>query len=493
MPPKTLVIGAGFSGLSAASHLARAGQEVHVLEKHDMAGGRARVWREQGFTWDMGPSWYWMPDVFERFFGQFGKSVSDYYDLVRLDPSYRVWFGPQDAVDVPASESELAALFDQWEPGSGAKLKRFLDEAEFKYNAGMRDLVYKPGLRMTEFMNRRVLGGLFRLHLLGSFARHIRKSFRHPRILQLLEFPVLFLGAKPAATPALYSLMNYADVRLGTWYPMGGMYRIVEAMEALAREQGVQFHFNQEVKQILTVSGRVTGVKTANHEYSADAVIASADYHHAEQLLGQSERQYTEAYWQKRTFAPSCLIYYLGVNKKLPALRHHNLFFDTDFGLHAREIYDSPQWPSQPLFYVSAPSVTDASVAPEGCENLFLLIPVATGLTDTPEVRERYLNLLLDRIEQLTGERIRGHIVAQRSYAPTDFVNDYHACRGNAYGLANTLRQTAFLKPKMQSQRLPNLWFAGQLTTPGPGVPPALISGEVAASLVIQNLQSVPL
>lgn len=454
-----------------------------VLEKNKVPGGRARKYDAEGFVFDMGPSWYWMPDVFEQFFARFGKKVSDYYELKRLDPSYVVWFGEDDRMDVPADMASLEAMFERYEPGSAKNLRRFLKEAEYKYRVGMNEFVHKPSHNILEFADWRIAASMFRLQMFTSLSSHVRRLFRNEKLIQLLEFPVLFLGATPQKTPALYSLMNYADMALGTWYPMGGMYKIVEGMMSLARELGVQFELGQEVSRIDVPNGHATKVVTqTGREYAADVVVGAADYHHIDtQLLSNRTRSYTDQYWQTRTMAPSSLLYYIGVNKRLDHLEHHNLFFDADFGRHAKEIYENPKWPTNPLFYVSAPSKTDPSVAPAGCENLFLLIPVAPGLEDTPEVRLRYFHLTMDRLERLTGQDIRKHIVYNRSFAHADFVSDYHAFKGNAYGLANTLMQTAFLKPKMRSRRVSNLFYTGQLTVPGPGVPPSLISGQVVA------------
>lgn len=483
MSKKIIVIGSGFAGLSAACNLAAEGYDVTVLEKNKVPGGRARKYDAEGFVFDMGPSWYWMPDVFEQFFARFGKKVSDYYELKRLDPSYVVWFGEDDRMDVPADMASLEAMFERYEPGSAKNLRRFLKEAEYKYRVGMNEFVHKPSHNILEFADWRIAASMFRLQMFTSLSSHVRRLFRNEKLIQLLEFPVLFLGATPQKTPALYSLMNYADMALGTWYPMGGMYKIVEGMMSLARELGVQFELGQEVSRIDVPNGHATKVVTqTGREYAADVVVGAADYHHIDtQLLSNRTRSYTDQYWQTRTMAPSSLLYYIGVNKRLDHLEHHNLFFDADFGRHAKEIYENPKWPTNPLFYVSAPSKTDPSVAPAGCENLFLLIPVAPGLEDTPEVRLRYFHLTMDRLERLTGQDIRKHIVYNRSFAHADFVSDYHAFKGNAYGLANTLMQTAFLKPKMRSRRVSNLFYTGQLTVPGPGVPPSLISGQVVA------------
>jgi phytoene desaturase len=484
---RLLVIGSGFAGLSAASFMAKAGWDVIVLEQQSAPGGRAGQLRENGFVFDKGPSWYWMPDVFERYFLQFGKKPSDYYQLQRLDPSYRV-YGSDDRMDIPADFSGLKNLFEMLEPGAGARLEKFIAGAAYKYRVGMGKLVFKPGQSVTEFLDREVISGLFRLDVFTSMKKHVRKYFSHPSILRLLEFPVLFLGALPENTPALYSLMNYADMVGGTWYPHGGMYKIVEGMHRLASELGVRFLFNEKVRQIVIREGAAHKLITDSGEWEAEVVISGADYHFTERhLLPASYRSYPEAYWEKRVMAPSCLLYYVGLNKRIKDLRHHSLFFDVPFGQHAREIYSDPRWPSDPLFYVSAPSVTDETVAPAGGENLFFLVPVAAGLGgDSEEVREKYFSAIVERMERLTGQSISDAIVYKKSFGHSDFVNEYNSYKGNAYGLANTLWQTAVLKPSCRSKKIKNLFYTGQLTVPGPGVPPSLISGEVVAGLVLK-------
>ncbi len=490
MGKEVIVIGAGFAGLAAACCLAQRGYRVTVLEKNDCPGGRARQFSAAGFTFDMGPSWYWMPEVMEQFFNRFGKSTADYYELQRLDPAYLIYFGENETMEVPAGRSALHELFEHYEPGSSRQLDKFLTEAKYKYEVGMQEFVFKPSHSILEFADLRVLVSLFRLQMLQSLSAHVRGLFKNEKLIKLLEFPVLFLGAAPEKTPAMYSLMNYADLELGTWYPQGGMFEIVKAMTALATELGVDIRLSEEVRAIHVPNGQVTEVATDKGTYRADVCVGGADYHHVEQnLLPADKRMYDEQYWQQRTLAPSSLLFYVGIDRKLPGLHHHTLFFDEDFKQHAHEIYEDPQWPSKPLFYVCAPSVTDPTVAPAGSENLFFLIPVAPGLEDTEERRNRYFDIIVERFEKLTGHIIRGHIVYKRSYAHRDFVADYHAFKGNAYGLANTLRQTAFLKPKMKSKKVANLFYTGQLTTPGPGVPPSFISGQVVAAEVDKYLQ----
>ncbi len=487
MAKKVIVTGSGFAGLSAASFMAKAGWQVTVIEKHAAPGGRARQLKANGFTFDRGPSWYWMPEVFERYFAHFGKRREDLYQLQRLDPSYRVYW-PDGFTDLPANTQALKNIFEAIEPGAGKQLDKFLAEAGYKYKTGMEKLVFKPGQSYSEFLDTDFIKGVFRLDVFTSLRKHVHKYFKHPRLRQLLEFPVLFLGALPQHMPALYSLMNYADIAGGTWYPQGGMYSIVTAMYNTALELGVQFQFNETVQQIAVENSLAAKVITDKNEWDADVVIVGADYHFAEtNLLPPQYQSYDEAYWNRRVMAPSSLLYYVGLNKRLTNIRHHSLFFDTSFETHAAEIYTSRQWPSAPMFYVSATSVSDKSVAPEGCENLFLLIPVAAGLEgDTENLRDHFFRTIINRLEHHLQENIMEHIIYKESFGVSDFVSEYNSYKGNAYGLANTLLQTAVLKPSCRSKKVKNLFYTGQLTVPGPGVPPALISGEVVAAEVVK-------
>lgn len=490
MKRSVVIIGAGFAGLSAAAFMAREGWKVQVIEKNDTVGGRARQLQAAGFSFDMGPSWYWMPDVFERFFAQFGKKVSDYYTLQRLDPSYRVYWDSGKA-DIPADYAALRNLFESFEKGSARKLDAYLAEARVKYEIGMQDLVYRPGRSLTEFLDWKLVKNALKLDVFTSIQHHVSRHFTDPRLRQLMEFPILFLGALPQNTPALYSLMNYADIVGGTWYPQKGMYAVVEAMKQLAEELGVRFHLGEAAREIGVKNGVAQHVLTNRDGYRADAIISGADYHFTEQhLLPPSYRSYSEKYWDRKLLAPSCLLYYIGLNRKLENVVHHSLFFDVPFDRHASQIYSQPQWPDEPLFYLSVSSKTDHTVAPEGGENLVVLIPVASGLEgDTEGIREMYLEKVMRRLEKLTGQSIKEAIVFKKSYSVSDFVSDYHSYKGNAYGLANVLSQTALLKPSCQSRKVSNLFYTGQFTVPGPGVPPSLISGEVVSKQVIKSFR----
>lgn len=483
---KVVVVGSGFAGLSTACFLSQSGADVTVIEKNEMAGGRARTFEAEGFIFDMGPSWYWMPDVFEKFYNQFGHTTSDFYELKRLDPSYQVIW-QDEIVSVPSSFEQLQQLFEHYEKGAGEKLALFMKEAETKYTISMRELVFNPCLSIMEFARKEVIQSLFKMDLLQSIQQHLRKYFTHPNLLQLAEFPILFLGALPQNTPALYSLMNYADMKLGTWYPMGGMVKIVEAMYSIAQKLGVKFQFNEPVQEVISLGKEVKEIVTNKGRYVADKVVFACDYHHGEQLLSATNRNYQPQYWDKRDMAPSCVIFYLGINRKIPGLKHHNLFFDASFKEHAEALYAQPSFPENPLMYVCCPSKTDSSVAPSDGENLFVLIPTPTGHLPEDKIMNHYFEQVVQRIKQRFSVDIQPHIVFKKGYSAKNFISDYNAFKGNAYGLANTLRQTAILKPSIRNKKLRNLFYAGQLTVPGPGVPPSLISGEIVAKQILKT------
>jgi phytoene desaturase len=479
---KIAVIGSGFAGLTSAIDLASLGYQVTVFEKNHDPGGRARKFESNGFTFDMGPSWYWMPDVFEKFFSRHEKKIEDYYKLIKLDPGFSVVFGKNNNIEVPSSFNELVEIFDKIESGSGKKLIKFIEKARKKYEIGMNDFVYRPSHSPLEFINFKVLKGLLDLNVFSNFRSYVRKYFKNEKLVQLMEFPVLFLGATPENTPALYSLMNYSGLFQGTYYPMGGFNEIISSLVSLAKDKGVEIICNSNVDKINIDGDSAKSITSNGVEYFFNGIVAGADYHHVEQsLLNKEHRNYSKKYWETREMAPSSLLFYVGINKKLSNVRHHNLFFDQDFDQHAKEIYDDPKWPENPLFYLSCPSITDSSVAPKDNENLMFLIPLAPGLDDSEEIREKYFNMVLKRLKNLTGNDILKNITFKKSYCVKDFEQDYNSFKGNAYGLANTLRQTAILKPRMRNNKVKNLYYTGQLTVPGPGVPPSIISGQIAA------------
>ncbi len=487
MKKKIAIIGSGFSGLSASAYLAKAGNDVHVFEKHDRPGGRARQFStDDGYVFDMGPSWYWMPDIMDSFFADFGCQTSDFFELISLNPQFEVVFS-EGKISIPECLEELKVLFEGIEKGAGMQVEKFMQAAKFKYEVGMQDFINKPCHNWSEFFSLKIVKSAIKLDLLTGFRPYVAKYFKSEKLRTLMEFPVIFLGASPKDIPALYSLMNYGGYALGTYYPMGGFYQLVLAMKKVAESQGANFHFNKTVESINTCSGKVSSLTINGKIHEFDAVIASSDYHHTETLLSKENRNYSEEFWQNRTFAPSSLIYYLGIDQSIPNLEHHTLFFENDLDEHIDSIYEEKKWPQRPLFYSCCPSKTDSTLAPPGKENLFLLMPLAIGIDDGETTRELYLNNMLSRIERHTGiQDLRSKIEYKRSYCVSDFISDYNAYGGNAYGLANTLGQTAVLKPKIRNKRLKNLFYTGQLTVPGPGIPPSIISGRIVANEIIK-------
>lgn len=479
------IIGGGISGLSSACYAAKAGYQVTIIEKNNSLGGRARQFKtENGFIFDMGPSWYWMPDIIENFFQDFGESTKDYFHLELLDPQFEIIFKDQN-ISFPSDYTEMKNLFESLEKGASKKLDDFMHIAKNKYDIGMNDFVSKPCLSVFEFFSLDIIKNSVKLDLLTDFRTYVNKYFENPLLRAIMEFPVIFLGSSPKNIPALYSLMNYGGYKLGTWYPMGGFHEIIKAMTTIAEKNGVEIRTSQAIEQINVKDNSVKSLTINGKSEEFDYIISSADYHHTEKLLPKQYRNYSDEYWAKKTFAPSCLIFYIGVDRIIPNLTHHTLFFEEDFDQHIDEIYETPKWPTSPLFYACCPSKTDPSVAPSGNENLFLLMPIAINLEDSEEQREIYFDMMLDRIEKKTGiQNLKDHIVYKKSYCVDDFKTDYNAYGGNAYGLANTLNQTAFLKPKVKNKHIKNLIYTGQLTVPGPGVPPSLISGKIAANLI---------
>lgn len=479
------IIGSGFSALAASCYLAKQGHTVTIYEKNATIGGRARQLKKEGFTFDIGPTWYWMPDVFERFFADFGKKPSDYYELTKLSPAYRVYFGIKDFVTIADNLDEIAATFETIEKGSAKQLRSFMAEAQSNYDIAIKDLVYRPGVSPLELITpetAKKIGQFF-----GNISKDIRKRFKNKKLIQILEFPVLFLGAKPSDTPSFYSFMNFADFGLGTWHPKNGMYSVILAMKKLAEELDVEINTNCTIEKIIVEKGKAQGLIINGEKIAADIILSGADYHHTETLLDEKDRAYTEDYWAKKTFAPSSLLFYVGFDKKIENVEHHTLFFDVDFDRHAEAIYDNPKWPDEPLFYASFPSKTDAEAAPVGKEAGIFLIPLAPGIEDTEELRATYFEKIMSRFEKLTEQNVRNSVIFKESFCVNDFIKDYNSYKGNAYGLANTLFQTAFLRPKLKSRKVKNLYFTGQLTVPGPGVPPALISGKLVSELIDKN------
>lgn len=482
------IIGAGLSSLYAACHLAKKGYSVDVYDKNKMAGGRSQVFRDEGYTFDMGPSWYWMPDVIDRLFSELDENRSDYFELKRLDPAYKIFWENNESTSIPAGKSELLDLFDGFEANGGEKLDRFLAAAKMKYETSMHSFIEIPGLKISELVKLDILKGALKLDMFKSVEKDVSNRFTSEKAQSILNFPVLFLGERASKIPALYTLMNYADLELGTWYPAGGMNAIANALEKIGKKHGVRYHYESPVSEIIAKNNEATGLKIGEEILNFDGIIAGADYNHVEQkLMPKQYRRYDENYWDKRKLAPSSMLFYVGLSEQVRGLEHHNLFFDEKLDLHGKEIYETPKWPTKPLFYVCAASKTDTQIAPTGHENLMILMPMAPDLEDSTKNQNYYFDLIISRMEKQLGRELKSLINYKRIFSVNDFKSTYNAYKGNAYGLANTLKQTAHLKPKLKS-KLKKLYFCGQLTVPGPGMPPALISGKIAAKQLITEI-----
>ena len=484
MPRKAIVIGAGYSGLAAACLLSGDGWRVTVVEKNSQCGGRAQVYREKGFAFDMGPSWYLMPPAFERLFKRLGKIPEECYTLVRLDPSYRI-FSRGERVDVKPDLTKNKALFDRLESDGYNKVVRYLSRAEKQYRISVGNFLYRDYMSVFDLLTPGFLIKGIQLGLFRSVEQLAEKAFESDLIRKIMGYTMVFIGGSPGKTPGMYSLMSYIDLHQNVWYPMGGMNVPAAALEDVARESGADFLYDTPVTDVVVESGTAKGVRTAAGELRADIVISNADYYHTEtDLLEPGMRTYRGSYWARRTVAPSAFIIYMGLNKKMEGLLHHNLYFHDDWNEHFETIFDRPRWPSHFSYYVSCPSRTDPSVAPGGCENLFFLVPVAPDLDDSDEIREGFYDKVLGHFEKLVGENIRPHIVLRRIFSHRDFKAAYNAYMGSAFGLAHTLFQTAVFRSPHASKKVRNLYFTGQYTHPGVGIPMTLISAEVLAGRI---------
>ena len=486
------VVGGGFGGLSTACYLAGDGADVTLLEQHDELGGVAGRIETDGFRIDTGPSWYLMPDTFERFFGHFGRRPEQYYDLTRLDPHYRIFWKDGDRVDVPDDPEAIAELFESYEDGAGDAFRSYLDEAERAYGIGVEEFVYRDRSRLRDCLDPRLLRAARGVTLMDSMSEYVGDHFDHPKLRQLVQYTLVFLGGAPHNTPAIYTLMSHVDFNLGVYHPTGGIASVVDGMAELATELGVEIETGEGVTGLDPKQGAID-VGTASGRHRADTVVANANPYHVERdLLPEGRSEYGESYWDSRTYAPSAFLMYLGVEGDAEPLEHHTLVLPTDWDAHFESIFEDPAWPEDPAYYVNVPSRTDPTMAPEGHEAVVVLVPIAAGLDDDERTRQRFREQVIDDLEAHTGADLRDRIALERTACVSDFGSRFGAPRGTALGLAHTLRQTGPFRPSIRSSTADSLYYTGSYTSPGIGVPMCLVSGEHTASAVREDATPGP-
>lgn len=483
MNKSVLVIGSGIGGLGTACLFAKKGYQVTVVEKNPNLGGRANVFEAEGFRFDMGPSWYLAPDIFEHFFELMGENVSDHLDLVRLSPSYRIFFRNNgDKVDITSDIEKDTQTFETIEPGSGEKLRAYLRQSEYQYNVATQHFMFKNYDSIFDFLNKRVMTEGQKLSVFAKMHNFVSRFFKTKKLQQIMEYTMVFLGTSPYEAPALYNLMSHMDFNQGVFYPQGGFYELINALANIAKKNGAELRTNSEVAEIIVEEGKAKGVRLSNGEVlNADIVISNADMHFTEtKLLADKDRTYKEKYWKKKILAPSAFILYLGVKEKLPSLIHHNLLFSEDWRKNFDDIYKDPVLPDEPSLYICCPSVTDPTVAPDGKENLFVLVPIASDLFVSEEKKQEYADKIITLIEkEMDLPDLRQKIEFMRIYTADNFLADYNSYKGTALGLAHTLWQTAIFRPNNYSKKVKDLYYVGAGTNPGIGTQICLISAEL--------------
>jgi phytoene desaturase len=486
MKHRVVIIGGGVGGLAVACLLAKAGRQVTVLEKNEQLGGRASLLGVGGFRFDTGPSWLLMRGVFEHFFALLDEPLENHLQLTKLTPSYRVFDAASgQQLDILSDLVRDAATFASVEPGADARLRQYLAQVAATNNLTLSRFLY------TTFASKRelLIPKLIRSQLLTSMHREAASFFADPLLQKTISYPAIFLGTSPYRAPALYGLLNHYLFNEGVWYPKGGMYSLVEALVRIGRRQGVVHRTNVAVTKINSTDGRANGVSTQHEQFPADIVISNAGKYHTEtSLLGPEQRDHSPKYWQRRSWSPSALLLYLGVNRQYDSLAHHNLLFSKNWRRNLTDIFKSSDFPQDPSLYICAPSKTDATVAPKGYENLFVLAPVSAGLQYTQHQLETFAESVLATLEtQMSLPNLRQHILYKRMFCVHDFAERFNSFKGTSLGLQHTLRQSALFRPSNTGKKVQGLYFVGADAHPGVGLPPVLISAELLYKQLIDE------
>lgn len=498
MKSKVVIIGGGIGGLAAANLLAKAGYDVHVYEQHSQLGGRAGEKVIKGFRFDTGPSWYLMPDVFKQYFNLFNRNVAKELSLLRLKPAYKVFYESRQPITVTSYLTNDAKTFEAIEPGAGKALERYVAASEEAYQMAIKHFLYTNFDRKHELLHADIMKRSVQLArlLFTPIHTHVQKFVRTKALQQILEYPMVFLGSSPFTAPAMYSLMSALDFKEGVYFPKKGMYTIVELLVSIGKEQGVQYHTGEEVRQIQTKQGIATGVTLKSGEQvSADIVISNADLHHTEtRLLEAENRSYPNTYWSKKEAGISGLLIYLGVKGALPQLEHHNLFFVDNWKENFTAIYEDKKLPSSASLYVSRTSATDPTTAPKGHENLFVLVPLPTGFSiDRAELTKLTDHFINEIAQHMEVPDLADRIVYRESFGPDQFKEKFHAWQGTALGVSHLLTQSAFWRTSNKSKKVKNLYYVGANTTPGIGVPMCIISAELVFKRIAKIRKGGPL
>lgn len=495
---KVIVIGAGYGGMAIANLLGKAGYSVVVLEKNDEPGGRIAVIKKDGYVFDIGPSWYLMPEVFEQYYSLFDASANERLELIRFTPGYKVFFDDKPEVFIQGDVGKDKAVFEAIEPGAGKKLEDYVRRSSIAYHLAVKQFLYNNFSSPKDLVSWQVIKNAHRMIplALGNLDRYVSRYFKDQRLKQLLEYHMVFLGSSPFQAPAIYTLMSHLDFISGVYYPKRGMLSLVDDMKALGTEYDITYRCATSVKRIVTNDGLSTGVELENGEIiDADIVVSNADLYHTEtKLLDETARSFGESYWKKRQPGPGALLVSLGIKGVLPELVHHNLYFVDDWRGNFKAIYEDQSVPSAPSMYVCNPTKTDPFLAPDGNENVFILIPLPAGVSLDDKQEEDIANKAVAQFSKVSGiGDLESRIVTKHIFGPDDFKDRFNAWDYNAFGgESHLLRQSIFMRTPNQSKKIKNLYYVGAGTLPGIGLPMCLIGAELTYKKIVGDRSPGP-